>query len=747
MNIMYKKSVYIIFVSLILGMASNPAAAELVAYYPMNEGSGTLVNDASGNGHDGQLTGTSPEWVSSQSGLGTALWFPGATNPQSIVDTGIWNPSANTGRLSVAAWIKWDGLNGFYQGIVSKNINWSDLGTYWNLELHPNTGNIGFGQFGDYKWFGMNIPLVNEWQHIAVTFDGATAILYLDGQNVGTTDFSFGLAENAPVVIGAGYADGQNPFNGTIDEVRLYDHVLSEFDLHAIAVTNYGQAWKPNPADGQVDVTFDRKLSWNPGFISNETFELYNEHRLYFVTDFNDVNSATVPTEIFTDINEYTPELDYNTTYFWRVDQSSSLEPNSLVKGKVWSFKSANFIVVDDFENYDDYPPNEVFMTWVDGWDDPSNGSTAGHPSPDFVGGKHYVEDEFVHGDHFSFPLYYDNSAGLSEVTRSINADWTVDDVIALTLFYYGDAANAIEPMYVALNSNAVIFNDNARAALDNEWKRWNIQIQYFANMGVDLTNVNSMSIGFGNKDNPTPGGSGLVFFDDIRLYRPPLTEVKPEPEAVDPGTENVVAHYDFENDFQDSSGYSQHATAYINPKFVSGPTGFGSAITLNGISQYIELPIGQVLSTLHDCTIATWVNWSGLGETWQHIFDFGSGETVYMFLTSNNGSGYLSFAMTTSGFAGEDQITYPGILPSRWHHVAVTIDSNNTTHTLYIDGKVVAKNNNARHTPSDLGVTTQNWLGRAQYMADPFFNGSLDEFYIYDRVLSDTELFYLMGR
>jgi hypothetical protein len=54
MNIMYKKSVYIIFVSLILGMASNPAAAELVAYYPMNEGSGTLVNDASGNGHDGQ---------------------------------------------------------------------------------------------------------------------------------------------------------------------------------------------------------------------------------------------------------------------------------------------------------------------------------------------------------------------------------------------------------------------------------------------------------------------------------------------------------------------------------------------------------------------------------------------------------------------------------------------------------------------------------------------------------------------
>jgi hypothetical protein len=386
-------------------------------------------------------------------------------------------------------------------------------------------------------------------------------------------------------------------------------------------------------------------------------------------------------------------------------------------------------------------------MTWVDGWDDPSNGSTAGHPSPDFVGGKHYVEDEFVHGGHFSFPFYYDNSPGLSEVTRSINADWTVDDVIALTLFYYGDAANAIELMYVALNSNAVIFNDDTRAALDNEWNQWNILLQDFADLGVELTNVNSMSIGFGNKTNPTVGGLGLVFFDDIRLYRLPLMEVEPEPQAIDPGTDNLVAYYDFENDTQDGSGRNRHATAYLKPGYVPGPTGFGSAIELDGISQYVELPIGQVVSTLTDCTVATWVNWSGQGETWQRIFDFGTGETSYMFLTSNTGRGFLRFAMTISGFFDEDQTTYPGILRNRWHHVAVTIDSSNTTHTLYLDGKIVAQNTAARYTPSDLGVTTQNWLGRAQYLTDPFFKGSLDEFYIYDRVLSDAELFYLMGR
>jgi hypothetical protein len=78
---------------------------------------------------------------------------------------------------------------------------------------------------------------------------------------------------------------------------------------------------------------------------------------------------------------------------------------------------------------------------------------------------------------------------------------------------------------------------------------------------------------------------------------------------------------------------------------------------------------------------------------------------------------------------------------------VAVTIDSSNTTHTLYLDGKVVAQNTTAGYTLRDLGVTTQNWLGRAQYLTDPFYSGLLDEFYIYDRALSDAELFYLMGR
>ena len=169
------------------------------------------------------------------------------------------------------------------------------------------------------------------------------------------------------------------------------------------------------------------------------------------------------------------------------------------------------------------------------------------------------------------------------------------------------------------------------------------------------------------------------------------------------------------------------------------------STSELNGASQYIELPIGSVINTLTDCTIATWVK-SGDEDLWQRIFDFGTDDTSYMFLTGISGDNTLRFDIRiTSGT--EYQTEVGNILPAGWHHVAVTIDSGNTTHTLYLDGSVVGQNTEAVLTPSDLGVTTQNWLGRSQYEADPYFGGFIDEFYIYDRVLSQAEVLYLTGR
>ena len=128
-------------------------------------------------------------------------------------------------------------------------------------------------------------------------------------------------------------------------------------------------------------------------------------------------------------------------------------------------------------------------------------------------------------------PYFYDNSVGNSEATMTLSSlnDWTQKGIGRLVIWYIGDAANAAEQMYVTLNGSAVVYNDNLDVSLIDQWTSWNINLQEFTDQGIDLTDVDTLGIGFGDRDNPQPGGSGLVFFDDIRLY-PPLPESEPEP-------------------------------------------------------------------------------------------------------------------------------------------------------------------------------------------------------------------------
>lgn len=514
------------------------------------------------------------------------------------------------------------------------------------------------------------------------------------------------------------------------------------------------KSFNPVPKKGEIltlqNTSTRVSLSWLPGVFAVN-------HNIYFGTDVNDVDQANLADlrDVLLSQNheglsfEPPVDLEFDQTYYWRVDDVNDVEVDSPWKGDLWSFTTANYIVLEDFEDYNDIEPDTIYYTWIDGFGDPANGSIAGYPNPDFVVGEHYVETTTIHSGSQSMPVFYDNSAGLSEVTKTLDSirDWTIADVMTLTLFYYGDASNDPEQMYVAINGNALIVNDDPRAALDNEWNQWDILLQDFADQGVNLANVNSISLGFGDKTNPAPGGKGLVFFDDIRLYRSPPIVIEPEPESVDPGTNNLVAYYAFENNAQDGSGNGQNGTLSGNPEFISGPTDFGMALELDGTGDYVTLPIGSTIGTLSDCTITAWVNWSGDGGVWQRIFDFGTGDTVYMFLTCDAGGGSMRFALTTDGNLNEDQTTSLDVYPTGWHHVAVTIDPSNTTHTLYLDGKITIQNTSAAHVPADLGVTNQNWLGRSQFPADPYFRGSLDEFRMYDRVLSRPEILYLAGR
>ena len=168
-----------------------------------------------------------------------------------------------------------------------------------------------------------------------------------------------------------------------------------------------------------------------------------------------------------------------------------------------------------------------------------------------------------------------------------------------------------------------------------------------------------------------------------------------------------------------------------------------GNALHLNGSGEYVVLPNGLTTGLTSDYTISVWVNPTE-NRAWSRIIDFGTGTTFNMFLTAAANGNSVRFAITTGGGGAEQQITRPGLLPTNtWTHLAVTVSG--TTGTLFVNGAPAATNPAMTLHPSNLGNTTQNWIGRSQY-GDPLLNGTVDDLQIYDRALSAGEIATLAG-
>ncbi len=316
---------------------------------------------------------------------------------------------------------------------------------------------------------------------------------------------------------------------GPLELAKTYYWRVDEFDAIETykgdiwSFTTEGAVGDPDPANGAVDVKQTQIITWSPNVFAAS-------HELYFGTDKDAVKNADTGSPEYKGTRDLGDEsydpgmLEWDTTYYWRVDEVNNASPDSPWPGILWSFTTANFLVVDDFESYNDLDPtdpdsNRIFNAWIDGYEDSANGSLVGYDAPPFT------EQTIVHGGNQSMPLYYDNSVGYSEATLTLTypRDWTENGVTTLTIWFRGNSDNAVEALYVALNGNAIITNDNPDAAQIGEWTRWNIDLPLFADQGVNLTNVNTISLGLGNKNNPVAGGSGTIYIDDIRLYRPAL--------------------------------------------------------------------------------------------------------------------------------------------------------------------------------------------------------------------------------
>jgi len=312
---------------------------------------------------------------------------------------------------------------------------------------------------------------------------------------------------------------------------KVYYWRVDEFDALATykgdvwSFTTPGAVGNPQPANGATDVGMNATLSWTPA-------DSAASHELYFGTDIEAVRNADTSSPEYKGskmlgAESYDPGLlEAETTYFWRVDEVDGQSNVSI--GPIWIFTTGAFLLVDDFEGYtdDDAAGKAIWQTWIDGFGVADNGAQVGYLLPP------YAEQKIVHGGSQSMPLLYVNEAGVSnsEASMTLTAprDWTQVGVAELSFWFRGSSSNAAEPLYVAISNStgspAIVVDVDPSAATFRTWTQGRIPLQVFTDQGIDLTNVDKIAIGLGSMSGvTTSGGSGTMYFDDIRLYQPIL--------------------------------------------------------------------------------------------------------------------------------------------------------------------------------------------------------------------------------
>ncbi|MHC4192360.1 MAG: LamG-like jellyroll fold domain-containing protein, partial [Planctomycetota bacterium] len=245
-------------------------------------------------------------------------------------------------------------------------------------------------------------------------------------------------------------------------------------------------AREPSPDSGAAGVPPDVVLSWRAGREAAQ-------HDVYVSTDEQAVINGTAPVISVTEASHGPLSLDLGQTYYWKINEVNEVETPTTWEGELWNFTTREFLVVDDFESYNDLDPtdpesNRIFNVWIDGFQVPANGSLVGYDAAPFA------EQIIVHSDEQSMPFFYANTDGAAsseaELTLTPSQDWTKAGVATLVLYFHGAAGNTGQ-LYVKINSSKVVYDGDAADIATLRWKQWNIDL---ASLGLNLQNVTKLA-------------------------------------------------------------------------------------------------------------------------------------------------------------------------------------------------------------------------------------------------------------
>jgi len=748
----------------------------LVGWWKFDEGQGATAIDWSGRSNHGAIRGGT-EWVEGYDG--GALRLKGVDG---YVNLPIGSLISSLRSATFTTWVDFSNLGGAWQRIFDFGS-----GTTINMFLTPRTGTTGpmrlaittSGSAGE-SLIDAPATLATGWHHVAAVVKPGNMQIYLDGVVVAsgsTAVVPSDLGQTTNNWLGRSQYVADGYFNGVLDDFRIYNYAMSATDIPKTMRGDPALAWGPRPADGSTtDVERGTPLTWSAG---NKAAQ----HDVYFGTDKIAVRDAdkSDTTGIYRGRQaaaSYTPPegLQWGGgPYYWRIDQYNT--DGTISRGRLWSFTVADYLIVDDFEDYTDDLGNRIFQTWKDGlgYSQPApgypgngTGSAVGNSVPP------YAEQSIVHGGSQSMPLSYDNTgttgkARYSETQREWASpqDWTRNSVKALALWFYGAPANTPEALYVALEDNAghvkVVNYPDIEAVQGAGWQEWNIELSQFSAAGVNLKMIKKMYIGLGNRASPKAGGTGTIYIDDIRLYPSRCVPSIGKPTAdlsgncivdqadveiiaeqwldsglqitpVNPGTAGLVAQYPFNGNANDVVG-GHNGTTTGAPVYVAGK--IGQAILLNGVSDMVT--VGAVgISGAAPRTIAGWSKANatvGALPDWINTFGFTgpAGNNGHFDIELVNVGGNRGYGIHIYGW---QQNIMP--IDLDWHHLAATFEG--TTVRWYGDGRLIGSDSSrVLNTPDNIqmGKRADN---------DNYWPGRIDEVYIFNRALSGPEIAWLAG-
>jgi len=540
------------------------------------------------------------------------------------------------------------------------------------------------------------------------------------------------------------------------------------------------RAREPGPENNATGVALDVVLTWTPGREAAT-------HDVYLGADWQAVADSTVdPCSIpagGTCRASYGPlSLELGKIYYWKVNEVNLAEEPNTWEGDVWSFSTPEYVVVEDFEDYNDTAGFEVFSTWSDGWQVDANGSQIGYLDAP------YLEQTIVHGGSWSAPLHYDNTDTVvnvvnSEVTRTFDSpqNWSTDDIRALTLFFYGQAGNttpsAGEQMYVKLNDVKVAYDGDMADITQEQWHQWDIDLALF---GVNLANVTTISIGFDRGASPA---SGVVYFDDIRLYPSRCVPSKMQAAAdfdndckvgysdldimvnnwlisnyevtpAAPEDVNLVAYWKLDENtgtlVGDETG--NHDGFITDPFSVTWGTGkFGAGLEFDGVQG--EVDCGDI-NLPGSVTISAWLKPDATGSnTYRRAVSKGNYANGWHLGLAEYKDGYYvidgaEFSLTEDLGTLRTIGGTTSLEAHTWHHIVGVYDIDTDTMSLYVNGNL---ENSTAISPTSAGIMLNDnmfMIGRAEpeggYGRWP---GSVDEIRYYNRALSDGEAAWLAGK